>query len=107
MRTEDGLRADQWSYNVPVPAGAIYTAHVSLLQARISAPFSGNLTVQLDNGASLAIPVSGVYQGVTYAPAVSHPWHIITCLSHHPLRCFEVVTGLAARGPSQTQPLPD
>lgn len=34
QRTEEGLQADQWSYNVPVPAGAVYAAHVSLLQAR-------------------------------------------------------------------------
>ena len=72
QRTEDGLQEDQWSYNVPVPAGAIYAAHVSLLQARISVSYSGNLTLQLDAGASLSIPVRGVYQGVTYAPAVSH-----------------------------------
>lgn len=77
QRTEDGLQADQWSYSVPVPAGAIYAARVSLLQARISVPFSGNLTIQLDNNASLAVPVSGVYRGVTYAPAVSHARVII------------------------------
>ncbi|CAL8465339.1 g4874 [Coccomyxa elongata] len=69
QRTEDGLQADQWSYNVPVPAGAVYAAHVSLLQARITVPYSGNLTIQLDDGASLSVPVRGVYEGVTYAPA--------------------------------------
>ena len=39
QRAENGLQADQWSYNVPVPAGAIYQARVSLLQAR--APCGG------------------------------------------------------------------
>lgn len=34
QRAENGLQADQWSYNVPVPPGAIYRARVSLLQAR-------------------------------------------------------------------------
>lgn len=38
QRREDGLQADQWSYNVPVPAGAVYAAHVSLLQARLFFP---------------------------------------------------------------------
>lgn len=41
------------------------------VQARISVPYSGNLTLQLDAGAELSIPVRGVFQGVTYAPAVS------------------------------------
>ena len=34
QRSENGLQADQWSYNIPVPAGAIYAARVSLLQVR-------------------------------------------------------------------------
>lgn len=49
----------------------------TLLQARITVPYSGNLTIQLDDGASLSIPVRGVYKGVTYAPAVSHPCMIM------------------------------
>jgi hypothetical protein len=81
QRSEDGLQADQWSYNVPVPAGAIYAVHVSLLQARITVPFHGNLTVVLDNGAALTIPTQGVYEGVTYAPAVCIPRH---CVSQRP-----------------------
>ncbi len=43
------------------------------MQARIAVPYSGNLTIQLDDGASLTVPVRGVYEGATYAPAVSHP----------------------------------
>ena len=32
QRSENGLQADQWSYNTSVPAGAIYNVHVTLLQ---------------------------------------------------------------------------
>ena len=73
QRQEQNLQADQWSYNVPVPAGAIYNVRVSLLQANILVPYTGNLTIQLDSGSSLTVPVQGMYEGTTYAPAVSTP----------------------------------
>ena len=36
-------------------------------------PYSGELSMVLDTGASFSVPVSGTYQGTTYAPAVSSP----------------------------------
>ncbi len=72
QRTDNGLQADQWSYNIPVPGGAIYAAQVSLLQGKISVPYTGTLSLLLVTGGNVTIPVQGVYQGTTYAPAVSH-----------------------------------
>lgn len=71
QRTDNGLQADQWSYNIPVPGGAIYAAQVSLLQGKITAPYSGILSLLLVTGGNVTLPVQGVYQGTTYAPAVS------------------------------------
>jgi len=76
QRNDNSLQADQWSYNIPVPGGAIYTAQVSLLQGKIIVPFSGILSMLLSTGASTTVPVQGVYTGTTYAPAVS-PAHLI------------------------------
>lgn len=43
-----------------------------LLQASIIVPYTGNLTMMLDSGANVTIPVNGTYQGTTYAQAVSY-----------------------------------
>ena len=72
QRTDNGLQADQWSYNIPVPGGAIYAAQVSLLQGKITVPYTGTLSLLLVTGGNVTLPVQGVYQGTTYAPAVSH-----------------------------------
>lgn len=39
-------------------------------QATITVPYSGQLTMALDSGANFTIPVSGLYRGTAYAPAV-------------------------------------
>lgn len=71
QRADNALQADQWSYNIPVPAGAIYTAQVSLLQGKIALPYSGTLSLLLDTGGNITVPIQGTYTGTTYAPAVS------------------------------------
>lgn len=71
QRTDNALQADQWSYNIPVPAGAIYTAQVSLLQGKIAVPYSGSLSLLLSTGGNVTVLVQGTYTGTTYAPAVS------------------------------------
>ena len=71
QRTDNGLQADQWSYNIPVPGGAIYAAQVSLLQGKITMPYSGILSLLLATGGNVTMPVQGVYKGTTFAPAVS------------------------------------
>ncbi|CAK0786785.1 hypothetical protein CVIRNUC_009999 [Coccomyxa viridis] len=69
QRTDNNLQADQWSYNIPVPGGAIYTAQVSLLQGKIAVPYSGNMSLLLATGSNVTVPVQGTYTGTTYAPA--------------------------------------
>lgn len=73
QRTDNNLQADQWSYNIPVPGGAIYTAQVSLLQGKIAVPYSGNMSLLLATGSNVTVPVQGMYTGTTYAPAVCTP----------------------------------
>ena len=70
-RADNALQADQWSYNILVPAGAIYTAQVSLLEGKVAMPFSGTLSLLLNTRASVTVPIQSTYTGTNYAPAMS------------------------------------
>ena len=68
-----------------MPGGAIYAAQVSLLQGKITVPYTGMLSLLLVTGGNISLPVQGVYQGTTYAPAVSdvlesHPMQVTASL---------------------------
>ena len=63
-----------------MPGGAIYAAQVSLLQGKITVPYTGTLSLLLVTGGNITQPVQGVYQGTTYAPAVSD------ALTSHPMQ---------------------
>lgn len=57
-------------------------ARLSIGRARLQAPYTANLTLQLPSGTNLNVPVKGTYRGSSYSPVVRprHPAAALVCL---------------------------
>jgi hypothetical protein len=79
QRADDALQSARWSYNALHTDQRSYPCaswrnlcRTGVAAAGQAVPFSGTLSLLLDTGWTVTVPVQDSYAGTTYAPSVGH-----------------------------------